>query len=350
MPAEAPLDLAVTGATARVGLHLARRRRPQRRPRARAAARPSPPRHRRPAVDVARRGARHRRRHGRALPVSTTAPPLTPRSPPCPGPRSASGWGTARRWPSSAPRASSAPPTPDGAAWSPACCRPPSPPCGRSARGTSRPTSDRSCTPVATSSAPTTSPSSVARFGPGVRSHDDVGHGGARRRRRHRRQPGRGRGRRGEQGAVHGLLARALVAPSAGRPGATGHGRVAGGRAVIDAATCRRAGGARSASGSPPPAVVTSRSWRSRRASAPRRSIAAVDAGLTDVGENYAQELLAKLADVEPGADGALHRPAPVEQGARRWPASSTCGRRSTGRRSGPPWPSTPRARGCSCR
>ena len=41
-----------------------------------------------------------------------------------------------------------------------------------------------------------------------------------------------------------------------------------------------------------------SASWRSRRASGPTPSSAAVGAGLVDVGENYAQELVGKAAEL----------------------------------------------------
>ena len=71
---------------------------------------------------------------------------------------------------------------------------------------------------------------------------------------------------------------------------------------------------------------------------------AAREAGATHVGENYAQELLAKAEALAPGPAPllALHRRAPDATRSARWRTSWTCGSPSIARRSGPRWPSGP--------
>ena len=61
---------------------------------------------------------------------------------------------------------------------------------------------------------------------------------------------------------------------------------------------------------------------------------AALAAGFTDFGENYAAEFAAKAARAGGRPHMALHRAAPDEQGSRRGRRSSTCTNRSTGSRS----------------
>ena len=93
-------------------------------------------------------------------------------------------------------------------------------------------------------------------------------------------------------------------------------------------------------------------SSRSPRASASSAVEAAVAAGLVDLGENYAQELVAKAdAGRRRRRALALHRRAPAQQGAARSPPSSTCGSPSTGLSlGGRDRPPRARAPPCSCR
>ncbi len=135
------------------------------------------------------------------------------------------------------------------------------------------------------------------RFGPDGRGHHGRGrararHGGAR-----GREPGRGGRGGGIVGSVHGVRRPVLVASGPRRPRAPGHGRVAGGRVVmvVDIGVVgdrlvelRRRIAA--AGGDDVTVVAVTKGF------GPEVVEAAVAVGLDDIGENYAQELLAKLA------------------------------------------------------
>ena len=125
-------------------------------------------------------------------------------------------------------------------------------------------------------------------------------------------QRDRAAARRGARGAARGR--RAVRGSRAGRAGVTGGRSPTRWRAVrarVDAA-CERAGRA-------PAEVTIVAVSKTHPAEAVREAAAA---GATDFGENYAQELAAKRAEVAPARRAlALHRPAAAQQGqARRRP------------------------------
>ena len=246
-----------------------------------------------------------------------------------------------------------------GAARSAAWSKPGSRRCASSAPVRCAPRSVRASACGTTSSAPTRWRRSVARFGDAVAGTTDDGQrrvrssarAAARARRRRRRRGHRGR-------AVHVRVARPLLVPArrSHRPPGRRRGEAAVSASAIGRDRGRRGAGAGRRRGAARRARTPARrpadrrvEDRGRAAGWPRRS----PPGLTDLGENRAQELLAKapvLAARPRPADLALRGPAPAQQGHRAravGPVVALGGpvrrsvRRSPGERRGP---------GCSSR
>ena len=348
----------MTGATARVRFTVARRRRPQRRRRAAARAGRAPASasstlpstwldevHGADVVTVAAPGEHD----GATADAAVTADAGR-------RPRHLGGRLRAGR-PRQPPRASSAPPTPAGAASPPACCRPPWRPCGRSARSAIEahvgPCVHAECYEFGAGDLAALE----ARFGAGGAEPHGVGQ-----RRPSTSAPsiaaslaevGVARGR--HAGRARRATAEYWSHRARGEPRAPGHGRVAGGQRVIGAVDawpsawrrCREriaAAGGRD---------VTHRGrhqgLRRRRHRCRRRTPGSPTSARTTRRSCSPSSPTEELAVGRPRRP--LHRPAAVEQGEAAWPASSTCGRRSTGRRSAPCVAKhQPRRAGCSSR